>query len=192
MGSLIRPGLQQGPLVWDPDLEEAGELPHSILLIDNYFTIYRRRRRALISGVAPPGLGGNRPPQARAWRAYQNRMNEEPMWKCAERYRQMMHEKGYHSIRALARATGADHSRLARILKVLELPEGVLAELRNHASHSHVRAHFTEKRLRQLVRENRSERAILREITQIVQGSTCLSRFAQKKQYCGAGTTLAE
>ena len=110
MGSLIRLGLQQGSLVWSPDMEEASERPPYILMIDNYFAIYQRRRRALISGVAPPGLGGNRPPQARAWRAYQHRMNQEPAWERAERYRRMMREQGSQSIRALARAIGEDHS----------------------------------------------------------------------------------
>lgn len=149
-------------------MEEAAERPPCILMIDNYFAIYKRRRRTLISGAAPPGLAGNRPPQARAWRAYQNRMNEEPAWERAERYRRMMQEQGSRSVRGLARATGEDHSRLARVLKVLELPERVLAALRAHANHPRLRAHFTEKRLRQMVRQTRGEAAILREIEQVL------------------------
>lgn len=151
-------------------MEEAGERPPFILMIDNYFAIYKKRRRALISGVAPPGLGGSQPPQARAWRVYQNRMNEEPAWERAEHYRRMIQEQGSQSIRALARATGADHSRLARILKVIELPERVLTTLRDHTDHPRLRAHFTEKLLRQLVRQDRPEAAILREIEQVIQG----------------------
>jgi len=150
-------------------MEEAGEPPPSILLIDNYFAVYRKRRRALISGEVPPGLTGERPLHARAWQAYQNRLHEEPAWERAERYRRMMQEQGSRSIRALARATGADHSRIARILKVLDLPEPVLAALRDHGGHARVRARFTEKRLRQLVRQNRPEAAILREIQQVSQ-----------------------
>ena len=56
MGSLTRLGLQQGPLTWNPDMEEASESPPYILMIDNYFAIYQRRRRALIGGEAPTGL----------------------------------------------------------------------------------------------------------------------------------------
>ena len=59
---------------------------------------------------------------------------------------------------------------MARILKVLELPERVLEALRDHAGDPRLRAHFTEKRLRQLVNENPGEAAILRELEQVIQG----------------------
>jgi hypothetical protein len=97
-------------------------------------------------------------------------MNEEPPWERAERYRQMIEESGSQSIRALARAIGGDHSRIARVLKVTELPERVLAALQEHASHPRVRAHFTEKRLRQMVQQDQGQAAILREIERVVQG----------------------
>ncbi len=109
---------------------------------------------------------------ARQWRAYQNLMNAEPAWERAERYRRMMQENGYRSVRALARATGEDHSRLARVLKVLELPEDVLAALREHSANARVRAHFTEKRLRQMVAKKRSEAAMLGEIERMIAGGT--------------------
>jgi hypothetical protein len=142
-----------------------------MILIDNYFAVYRNRRRALISGDAPLGAGGGRPMRARQWRAYQNLMNAEPAWERAERYRRMMRESGYRTVRALARATGEDHSRIARVLKVLELPEGVLAALREHSGNARVRAHFTEKRLRQMAAKKRSEAFMLREIERVL-GST--------------------
>ena len=61
-------------------------------------------------------------------------------------------------------------SRVAWVLQILKLPECVLAALRAHAGHPRVRAHFTEKRLRQLVTENPDEATILHEIEQVVQG----------------------
>lgn len=140
-----------------------------MLMIDPYFTVYQRRKRTIVTGEAPSGLASDRPPQARTWRSYQNRMNEEPAWERAERYREMLREGGYRSIRALARALGEDHSRIARLLKILDLPEPVLAALREHAGDVRVRAHFTEKRLRQLVAMNRSERAMLREVQGVLQ-----------------------
>ena len=75
-------------------------------------------------------------------------MSQEPPWERAERYRRKMQVHGSRSIRALARATGEDHSRLAKILKVLALPERVLEALRVHADYPRVRAHFSERRLR--------------------------------------------
>jgi hypothetical protein len=143
-----------------------------MILIDNYFAVYRNRRRALISGDAPLGAGGGRPMRARQWRACQNLMNAEPAWERAERYRRMMRENGHRSVRALARATGEDHSRIARVLKVLELPEAVLAALRQHSGNPRVRAYFTEKQLRQLVAKKRSEAAMLREIERVIGAPT--------------------
>ena len=139
-----------------------------MILIDNYFAVYRNRRRALISGEAPQGARGGRPMHARQWRAYQNLMNGEPAWERAERYRQMMQESGHRSTRALARATGEDLSRIARVLKLLELPDRVLAALREHSANARVRAHFTEKRLRQMVAKKRSQAAMLREIERTI------------------------
>jgi len=94
-------------------MEEVPDRPPAMILIDNYFAVYRNRRRALISGDAPQGASGDRPMHAREWRAYQNRMNGPPAWERAKRYRRMMQENGYRSIRALARATGEDDPRPA-------------------------------------------------------------------------------
>lgn len=141
-----------------------------MILIETRFAVYRNRRRALISGQAPQGINGDRPMHGREWRAYQNRMNGAPAWERAERYRPMMQENGYRSIRALARTTGEDHSRIARVLKVLALPERVLAALRDHSAIARVRAYFTEKRLRQMVTNKHSEAAILREIERVIRG----------------------
>jgi hypothetical protein len=107
---------------------------------------------------------------ARDWDAYLNRMSEEPPWERAWRYRLMMSQQGFKSIRALALAIREDYSRVARVLQILKLPESVLAALRAHADHPRIRARFTEKRLRQLVKENADEAAILREIDQVAQG----------------------
>jgi hypothetical protein len=43
-----------------------------------------------------------------------------------------MDSRGLKSIRALARLTGEDWSRVARVLKLLELPTPVLDSLREH------------------------------------------------------------
>jgi len=149
-------------------MEEAGERPPWILMIDDYFTIYKRRRRLLISGKGPVGLDGDRPPQSRAWRAYHHRLNQEPPWERAQRYRQLMQKQGCRSIRALARAIGEDHSRIARILKVLELPPSALEALRRNSDNVRLRMRFTERRLLQLMRRRLGEAAILREIQRVL------------------------
>lgn len=100
VGSLVKPNFRQDPLAWDPEMDEATQRPPYMLMIDEYFTVYQHRRRRLVSGEAPEGVNGDRPMHAREWRAYQNRMNDEPAWERAERYRRMMQENGYRSIRA--------------------------------------------------------------------------------------------
>ena len=71
IGSLTRLDLHHhtplGPnqLAWNPDMEEADDRPPAMILIDNYFAVYRNRRRPLISGDAPQfvvaaGLRGRR------------------------------------------------------------------------------------------------------------------------------------
>ena len=151
-------------------MEEATDQPPHVILVDPYFVVYTGRRRKLISGEPPPGLPCERPVSARDWQAYMNRMSEEPPWERAWRYRLMMSHQGFKSIRALAWALKEDHSRIARVLQILKLPERVLAALRTHANHPRIRDHFTEKRLRQLVTENPDEATILHEIEQVVQG----------------------
>ena len=163
-------------------MEEADEEPLYIIHHNEYFIIYERRRRKLLSGRSPPALEGQRGIRARTWRAYQNRMRREPPWERAERYQQMIAQQRFRSIRALAKAIGADHSRIAKVLTVQDLPEGVLATLRAHADHASIRAHFTERRLRQLVKENRDERSILQEIDQVLQGRT--ARQPDHVPYC--------
>lgn len=151
-------------------MEEADEEPPYLILRNEYFTVYKHRRRKLLSGQPPAALASQRGINARAWRAYQRRMSQEPPWERAWRYRLMMSHQGFKSIRTLALALKEDHSRVARVLQILKLPEVVLAALRTHAAHPRVRARFTEKHLRQLVRENRPEATILHEIDQVAQG----------------------
>jgi hypothetical protein len=131
-------------------MAESPEQPPFMLMIDPYFAVYNSRRRALLSGEAPSGATGAQPPRARVWRTHQNRLSKTPAWEEAERYRRLMQEGGYQSIRALAEAISEDHSRIARLLKVLELPADVLAALREHSADVHVRGHLTERRLRRM------------------------------------------
>jgi hypothetical protein len=61
-----------------------------------------------------------------------------------------MERRGLKTVRAVARVTGEDWSRIAKVLKILELPEPVLEYLRTHDSPEVVNC-FTEGRLRKLV-----------------------------------------
>ena len=62
----------------------------------------------------------------------------------------LLKRQGCKSLRALARMTGEDWSRVARALKVLELPAPVLDYLRR-AESPRLTSYFSERRLRQLL-----------------------------------------
>ena len=61
-----------------------------------------------------------------------------------------MERQGLKTVRAVARVTGEDWSRIAKVLKILELPDPVLEYLRTHDTPAVV-GYFTESRLRELV-----------------------------------------
>ncbi len=98
-GPLSNQASTKAPLAWDPEMDESTDSPPYMLMTNEYFTVYQHRRRRLVSGGAPKGVDGDRPMQAREWRACQNRMNDEPAWERAERYRRMMQENGYRIVR---------------------------------------------------------------------------------------------
>jgi hypothetical protein len=86
----------------------------------------------------------------RAWHHYQSYLNRVRPVARAEFYKRLMERQGLKTTRAVARVTGEDHSRIARVLKILELPEPVLEYLRTHDSPALV-GYFTEGRLRELL-----------------------------------------
>ena len=61
-----------------------------------------------------------------------------------------MERRGLKSIRALAKVTGEDWSRVAGVLKLPELPVPILIYLRTHDSPTTFEV-FTERRLRDLL-----------------------------------------
>ncbi|OFW17182.1 MAG: hypothetical protein A3H27_17875 [Acidobacteria bacterium RIFCSPLOWO2_02_FULL_59_13] len=61
VGCHVKPNLHQGTLAWDPEMDEATERPPYMLMIDEYFMVYQRRRRRFVSGEAPKGINGDRP-----------------------------------------------------------------------------------------------------------------------------------
>lgn len=86
----------------------------------------------------------------RSWHQYQAYLSRIRPIARADFYRRLMASRGLKSIRALAKLTGEDWSRVARMLKLLELPEPVLEFLRNHDT-AEIAATFTERKLRELI-----------------------------------------
>jgi len=86
----------------------------------------------------------------RSWKQYQSYLSRIRPVARADFYKRLMERQGLKTVRAVARVTGEDWSRVAKVLKILELPEPVLDYLRTHDSPAVV-GFFSETRLRELV-----------------------------------------
>jgi len=85
-----------------------------------------------------------------AHRVAQKRFENNPIKK-AEYYERLMQSTGASSIRQLAEITGEDWSYIAKLLKILDLPEGIREYLRN-PNEPEVFKYFHLRRLLELVR----------------------------------------
>jgi hypothetical protein len=113
-----------------------------------FFKRYNHRQVVFHLDHKPQVLGDGGTSQ-RAWQTYQSYLGRVRVVARADFYKRLMARHGCKSVRALARITGEDWSRIARILKILELPAPVLDYLRTHDSPALVRC-FTERRLHDL------------------------------------------
>jgi hypothetical protein len=131
-----------------------------------FFYRYLRRRKVVELEPKPPALSPGAVDE-RTWRRYQAYLSRVPPIARADFYARLMQRTGAKSIRALARITGEDWSRVARILKLKELPEPVLECLRAQHDPGILRF-FTEKRLHTLLRYC-SERRIWAEFRALIE-----------------------
>ena len=113
------------------------------------FSRWKHRNQTLELTSKPRGLPYG-PVDGRSWRRYQSYLGRLRPVARADFYRRLMESRGLKSIRALAKVTGEDWSRVARMLKLLELPEPVLEFLRTHDS-LEISGAFTERQLRELL-----------------------------------------
>ena len=113
------------------------------------FSRHERRHRRLELSPKPKDLP-DRPVDQRTWKRYQSYLSRVRPVARAEFYKRLMERQGLKTTRAIARVTGEDWSRVAKVLKILELPEPVLEFLRTNDSPEVVKC-FTEGRLRELV-----------------------------------------
>lgn len=113
-----------------------------------FFKRYNQRKVVLHLDYKPEFLGDGGVSQ-RAWQTYQSYLGRVRVVARADFYKRLMARHDCKTVRALARITGEDWSRICRILKILDLPGPVLDYLRTHDSPALVRT-FTEKRLHEL------------------------------------------
>ncbi len=114
-----------------------------------FFTRYEARQAIFELGDKPEALIGDSVDK-RAWKGYQADLARVRPVDRADDYQRLRVRTGCKSLRALARIAGEDWSRVARALKVLELPAPVLDYLRAHDA-PQLSSYFSERRLRQLL-----------------------------------------
>lgn len=121
-----------------------------------FFSRYQNARRVVELQPKPVALGSKAVDQL-SWRQYQSYLARVRPVARADFYKRLRERQGCQSIRALARTTGEDWSRVAKVLKLLELPAPVLEYLRTHDD-PHVVRFFSERRLRDLLRHRDARR----------------------------------
>ena len=123
-----------------------------------FFQVFNDGQYQFPLGSRPEHLGGGRIPAQRDVRqheVFQERLERSPVL-VAQQYKRQMDAVGCKSIREFARQTGRDHSVIARHLKILTLPEEVIAFLEENQTPEVLR-HFTVKRLDALTRMPEAE-----------------------------------
>lgn len=115
----------------------------------DFFARWKDRRKHIELSPKPKELPEGAVDQ-RSWQQYQTYLSRIRPVARADFYRRLMESQCIKSVRALAKVTGEDWSRIARVLKLLELPEPVLTFLRTHDT-PEIAATFTERRLRELL-----------------------------------------
>lgn len=100
-------------------------------------------------GEKPEALGDGKIDD-RAWKGYQAYLSRIRPVDRADFYQRLRERHGCTTVRALAQITGEDWSRVARVLKLLELPAPILDYLRTHDS-PQLATQFSERSLRKLL-----------------------------------------
>ena len=99
-----------------------------------FYTVIRNRHQKFCLGTRPEDLKDIETIEKKAWEkhlAYLKRLDRFPLDK-AEYYIRLKESRGINGVRGLAVITGEDWSYIAKILRVLDLPEPIKAFLRNN------------------------------------------------------------
>jgi len=138
--------------VQDPVVKHPGGRPavRTLRAAEEYFSRRQHGRKRFVLGERPDVFKHLEDIDQAAWKQYETYLKRTTPLERAEFYSRKMGAGRYRSIRALARSLGEHVSGVARVLKLLELPEPIQNWLREHRTPEYVRF-FTEKRLRELL-----------------------------------------
>ena len=112
-----------------------------------FFQLFNNGQHRYVVGSRPEQLCGGRIPAQRDVRqheVFQERLERSPVL-VAQEYKRQMEAMGCSSIRDFARRTGRDHSVVARHLRILKLPDEVLAFLEENQTPEILRAYHVKR-----------------------------------------------
>lgn len=120
-----------------------------------YYTVISKFKQHLCFGFRPDDLSDIKTIEQKALKkhqAYFNRLENFSLDK-AEYYLRLKEAHGVNTVRGLSKITGEDWSCIARVLKILNLPESIKDYLRNNKNDPVVVKFFTLRKLLDIVRQ---------------------------------------
>ncbi len=134
---------------------------------ESFYSIYKSGKRVFVLEDRPNSLKTGLIPTQKdlqKHRIFQKRLENNPIKK-AEYFKRLMESTGASSIRQLAEMTGEDWSYIAKLLRILNLPQGIREVLTKNPFPQIVK-HFHLRRLLEIVKlgDERLQLARFREI----------------------------
>ena len=123
-----------------------------------FYSIFQHRRLNILFGDRPDHLAEINTIDQKIWEKHQTylkRLENHPLKK-AEYYLTLKRSKGVNTVRELAEITGEDWSYIAKVLRILELPQGIRSFLLENSSPEVIR-YFHLRRLLVIARIGRQE-----------------------------------
>jgi len=120
-----------------------------------FFISITNFKRKICFGTRPEDLADMGVIQQKAWKRHQshlNRLSRFPLDK-AEYYQRLKDVHAVNTVRGLSKITGEDWSYIAKILRILSLPESIKDFLRNNKSNPEIVKFFTLRRILNIVRQ---------------------------------------
>jgi len=124
-----------------------------------FFITIHNFKRQICFGTRPQDLAYIDILEQKAWKKHQahlNRLERFPLDK-AEYYQRLKEAHAVNTVRGLSKITGEHWSYIAKILRILELPESVKDFLRNYRSDHSIVRFFSLRRLLDIVRQGEEQ-----------------------------------
>ena len=146
----------------------ASQQPRTYWVTIPFYIVVKDHKQQFRFGYRPEDLAHIDTIEQKAWKkheVYLKRLEQFPLDK-AEYYARMKEIHGISTVREIAKATGGDWSYIAKIMRVLELPEPIKDYLRSNTNNPAIVKFFHLRRLLDIVyqKEERLQLGRFREL----------------------------